>query len=203
MLRTSYIILRKTPFQESSLVVAGLSPDYGRLDFLIKGARSIGRRKFPVAELFRELSIQFREPRGHGLLTMRSCEPLESFDALALRPGNYMAACEYAAFLLRHTKPMLECHEASLALRTALRRLCAEPSPEPWLCLAKLAFLHESGFVPERLSGEDAGEGRRQSLLVGALECAAARGPLPEVSPEYWPKLAKWLDSICSFHSLK
>ena len=45
--KTTYIILRKIPFQDSSLIVSGLSPEFGRLDFLLRGARGTGAKKFP------------------------------------------------------------------------------------------------------------------------------------------------------------
>ena len=64
--KTAYIILRKIPFQESGLIVSGLSPEFGRLDFLLKGVRDTGAKKFLYAELFRELSIEFRPPRTRG-----------------------------------------------------------------------------------------------------------------------------------------
>ena len=35
---TNCILLRKTPFQESSLVIAAITAGYGRVDFLLKGA---------------------------------------------------------------------------------------------------------------------------------------------------------------------
>ena len=41
--KTTYIILRKIPFQDSSLIVSGLSPEFGRLDFLLRGARGTAR----------------------------------------------------------------------------------------------------------------------------------------------------------------
>ena len=68
--KTTYIILRKIPFQDSSLIVSGLSPEFGRLDFLLRGARGTGAKKFPYAELFRELAIEFRPPKLHSPGTM-------------------------------------------------------------------------------------------------------------------------------------
>ena len=56
--KTFYIILRKIPYQESSLIVSGLSPDFGRLDFLLKGARGTGAKKFPYDLQTRKLEKQ-------------------------------------------------------------------------------------------------------------------------------------------------
>ena len=61
--KTRYMILRKTPFRDTSLVVAGISADHGRLDFVLKGARAIGKRQFPTADVFREFLLEFRPSR--------------------------------------------------------------------------------------------------------------------------------------------
>ena len=46
--KTRYMILRKTPFRDTSLVVAGVSADYGRLDFVLKGARAISTKSSQI-----------------------------------------------------------------------------------------------------------------------------------------------------------
>ena len=122
--KTTYIILRKIPFQDSSLIVSGLSPEFGRLDFLLRGARGTGAKKFPYAELFRELTIEFRPPKLHSPGTMcnlTSHELIASFDSIALRIENYLRMCAYAAFLLKHTKPMLEIPGTCRALEVLCR----------------------------------------------------------------------------------
>jgi len=204
MHRTKYIVLRKTPFQESSLVVAGVSPDFGRIDFLIKGARSLSRRKFPLYELFRELSIQFREAKAGALSSVQSAEPSESFDEIALRPANYLAACELAGFLLKHSQPLLECQQTYRALKTAFAKLRVEEEPERPVALARLAYLYESGLLPERLSDgeDDASELRRTALLQALLAHAIGEGPEPKLTPEYWGRIAKWTDSLLRYHGL-
>ena len=61
--KTRYMILRKTPFRDTSLVVAGISAEHGRLDFVLKGARAIGKKQFPTADVFREFLLEFRPSR--------------------------------------------------------------------------------------------------------------------------------------------
>ena len=193
LLRTDYIILRKVPFQESSLVVSGLSPDYGRLDFLLKGARGSGAKKFPYAGLFRELSVEFQENRGGGLLYMKSQEPKSNFDAIANRPENYIRLCEWVQFLLKHTRPMLELPRTYAALRLAVSRLITEPDGAFPLAAAELVFLHESGFVPE-VPPDDLQRGRTlNGLLDYALDPAA---PMPGLTAEYRRKLMDWIRAL-------
>ena len=201
--KTTYIILRKIPFQESSLIVSGLSPEFGRLDFLLRGARGTGAKKFPYAELFRELAIVFRPPREHAgtLCSLTAHEPVASFDAIALRTGNYLAVCDYAAFLLKHTKPMLEAPETFRALETLLHRMTEPQAPAFPAAVAKLAFLHESGFLPETFEADGT---RREQLLDELLKYAAERDvPQPLLSEEYRRKLIRWISDLCAYHDLR
>ena len=195
--KTRYIILRKIPYQESSLVVSGLSPDYGRLDFMLKGARSSGAKKFPFAGLFRELMVEFREnPSGGSLLYMKTHEPLLGFDAIADYPENYLLMCEWVQFLLKHTRPMLEVRRSYDALLTALKRLTRPGGGEFQLSAAKLVFLQESGFVPD--PPED--DRQRAAALESILEYAVSPDlPEPVFSPEYRTRLVSWIHDLCKY----
>ena len=193
LIQTDYIILRKIPFQESSLIVSGLSPDCGRLDFLLKGARGTGAKKFPYAGLFRELTVEFREnPSGTGLLYMKSQEPKCSFDAIAGYPENYIRLCSWVQFLLRHTRPMLALRLTYAALRLALGRL-SSGGGEFQQAAAELVFLHESGFVPEN-AGNDP---ERELLLEQTLDYALdPERPEPAAVPEKKEQLIRWIRSL-------
>jgi len=194
--RTDYIILRKVPFQESSLVVSGLSPEYGRLDFLLKGARGSGAKKFPFAGLFRELSVEFREnPSGTGLLYMKSQEPKCSFDSIAQYPENYIRICSWVQFLLKHTRPMLAVERTYAALRLALARL-SSGGGEFQLAAAELVFLHESGLVPDMDSDDPEKEKILHRILDYALEPGSAE---PVFSPGFQDKLIQWIRALSRY----
>ena len=199
--KTTYIILRKTPFQESSLIVSGLSPEFGRLDFLLKGARGTGARKFPFAELFRKLSIEFRPPRFSSTLsTLLSQEPAASFDAIAMRTGNYLQMCAYAAFLLKHTKSMLEAPDTFHALEVLLSRLTEVNEPGFPIAAAKLMFLWESGFVPETHAPDAV---HQEQMLHLLLQYASNLDlPEPDMTEDYQKKLILWIDELCRYHAL-
>lgn len=201
MHRTDYIILRKTPFQESSLIVNGLSPDFGRLDFLLKGACGTGAKKFPYAGLFRELTIEFRENTGNSTLSyMKSHEPKASFDAIANQPENYMQMCSYAQFLLKHTHSMLELPHTYEALRVLLNRLSSPGGGAFSIAAAKLVFLQESGFVPDA----GAGDSRRAAALDALLNYALVpECQMPTFTPEYQKQLIHWTDALCAYHDLR
>lgn len=197
---TRYLLLRKTPFRETSLVVSGISPDFGRIDFVIKGARTVEKRHFPQAELFREFNILFREAKETTTLsTLLHCELTSFHDRVAERTGNYLAACSCGDFFLRNTRPMLAVPVSYQAFQTLLVRLEKKASPEPWRSLALFAFLHENGFVsmdPEKQEEPDV----TRKLLALSLD--------PDLAPPtdrtgYWRRFQEWIDSLCVFHGLK
>lgn len=189
-----YIILRKTPFQESSLIAAGISPDFGRVDFLLKGARSVHKRKFPEAELFREFQVQFREAKNaDGLANLVSADLCSIHDAVAEHPEHYIAACSCAAFLLKNTRPMLPVPDSYQAFIVLLCRLAAEKNSEPWCSLAKFVFLYENGFVPKD-------DEATQRLLQFALTPDRA---LPDDRRDWWMKFENWVENLIVWHNLK
>ncbi len=213
MLKTNYMILRKTPFQESGLIVAGISPVYGRLDFLWKGGRRIGAKKFPEAGLFREFAIEFRDPgnRSGGLLGMSSCEMIGVHDRIAGDLENYLTVCDQASFLLRHSRPMLEMPLAYGAFRNMLLHLEGGESNCIWRMLVKLAFLYEGGLIPEGRTEDwgnehflsDSGRSEVLRRLIAFASGEENGEGIKEFSPGYVRRLSSWVDALCRYHSLK
>ena len=178
MHRTVYLVLRHTPFQESSIVISGITPDLGRLNFIVKGARRTGKKSFPQIGLFRELEVEFRIPDDrNSLMTLSRMDLLTEFDHLALHTENYIAACEFARFLLTNVKPMLAAEQSYAALKTMLRAFCASDRPEPWLTLARLSFLNEAGLLPEP-EGEAVGGVSPETFRMGEASAPPSRIPL-------------------------
>lgn len=185
--RTSYMILRKTPFRETSFIVAGISPDCGRLDFVVRGARAIGKKQFPPVGLFREYSIAFRPSgKADGLSTLLSLELERTHDALAKNLDGYLAACALAPSILRRSQPFLEMPDFWRAFSVALTRLERKKSgSEPECSLALLVFLRENGLLPLHLPfGE-----HLERLLDYAVRLDA---PQPDLPPDYLARVAAW-----------
>jgi len=203
-LETEYILLRKIPFQESSLIVSGISPGYGRLDFLLKGARNVRKRQFPEAELFREFHVIFREAKNaDGLSTMVSYDPVAAHDGIAENPDHYVSACAFAAFLLRNTRPMLAMPDTCRAFSTMLTRLEREKDSDPWIPLAKFAFLYENGFLPQNEPGVADGPASHaasvQKLMTLALDPDHV---LPPDTKGFWRRFRIWIDNLTAWNGL-
>ena len=187
--KTRYMILRKTPFRDTSLVVAGISPDHGRLDFVLKGARAIGKKQFPTADVFREYLIEFRPSRrAESMPTLVSMDLAASHDGIAQSMDCYLAACAFAAETLRRAQPMLEMPltwQAFSVMLTRMERLLSTKIP---LMLARLAVLREHGMLSDAVPYPD--------LLAPLFRCAVdANAPWPEIDDTALNRIDGWVET--------
>ena len=193
MNETEYIILRKTPFRESSLIVSGISPHFGKIDFIMRTRSSGKTGKFPVAGLFRELHVEFNPAKedGAGLIPARSVELIRNHDAVAENVKGYFSACDLASMLLCNTNPMVEIPGTFQTFKTFLNAMEQGKSPEPYESLVYLVLLEESGELPPQ-------EGRAGAFLTQLLNRVRNGLDLPPDVPEsYWSQLADWRKVIC------
>lgn len=197
---SEFIVLRKTPFQETSLIASGISPQFGRLDFLFRGARTSSQKKFPAVELFRLLHIEFRESAHPSAMpSLKSAEPVAFFDRIALRTEAYLDACACALFFLQNSKPMLEMPRSFAAFLTMLKRMDSPTTGMPAdhaAMLAKFVYLDETGYLPEPNEGR--AELRRQILDFAESSDA----PCPELSSAQWSQLSQWCESVARSHMI-
>ena len=189
--KTRYMILRKTPFRDTSLVVAGISEDHGRLDFVLKGARAIGKKQFPTADVFREFQIEFRPSRRpESMPTLVSMDLVAAHDGIAQSMDCYLAACSFAAETLRRAQPMLEMPLAWQAFSVMLTRMERTLSPIIPLMLARLAVLREHGMLSDVVPYPD--------LLAPLFRCAVdADAPWPEIDETALNRIDGWVETRC------
>ncbi len=192
MPRVPYIVLRTVPRGEASLIVSGVSPS-GRLDFSARGARASGPKKFPCVSLFRLLAVEYAEPLHGKLCSMRGCELLKSFDSLASKTENYLAACRYGEFLLSRCKPGLECPRTFDSAAVFFGRLAEGAPAEPAGTAARLVLLQECGVVPEPETP------RGKEVLKAILDFAAGQGAFPQIEDAYFERIRKWQKRLEAF----
>ena len=194
--KTRYMILRKTPFRDTSLVVAGISSEYGRLDFVLKGARAIGKKQFPTADVFREFQLEFRPSRrADSMPSLVSLDLTASHDGIAQSMDCYLAACSFAAETLRRAQPMLEMSLAWQAFSVMLTRMERILSPKIPLMLARLAVLREHGFL--------SGVMPYPELIALLFRCAVdADAPWPEADETSLNRIDAWVENRCRMLSV-
>ena len=202
LLTTRFLVLRKTPYSESSLVLAGVSPDVGQLHFLVRGARKLGKRQFPLADLFDVVEIQYGPSRG-SLHTWKSAEATASYRGVATSVVRFEAASRLAKFALGNVQEGLHSPRYFAALTLALGRL-ADPAEDEKnaasaaLVGTALVFLEEHGLLPDYAENE-----RLQRQRNWLLKAAETAGPAPVLPPADWQKLEKWTAALLQHHDCR
>jgi len=198
---TDFLVLRKTPYGESSLVIAGITPAFGRLGFLVRGARTIGKRQFPVVDLFRVLHVQFRFGRGE-LQHWRGAESVRDFGAVARDVRAFTGAVWLTRFALGNVFAGVGCPRFFDALLLAFQRLAdaaAGRAVTPEVCRAVtigacLVFLDENGNLSAY--DDDAAAARRCREL---LAMAAGQREVLRLELGVWEQLWEWLLALLRY----
>ncbi len=191
-----YIILRKIPYQETSLILAGISSNYGRIDLLVRGAKKIGSKSLPAIDLFREIEVSIN-PKKEGLQPIYSAELISNFDNIAMNKNSYIDACEISKFILRNSHPGIPSPIAYKSVKTALQGL-SNSGEVRYSPLVKLAILEEHGVLPDLPSNKQ----NESKLLQQLLAASKGDANLPNISSEYMIEIEKWINSLCSYNEL-
>lgn len=194
---TDFIVLRKIPYEENAIIVNGISPEYGRLDFIVKGGNSGIKRAFPELELFRLCNIDFVFGAG-SLNYIKKLELLENFDAVALNFDRYNAASWLATFSILNLMPQLPHPHFANALEVAFRRLAkTEININAILAGACLAFVFEEGWLEYAMKDSTSAN---QCKII--LEMAAGNPP-PELSEQCWKDQFEWCKNLLLFNECR
>jgi DNA repair protein RecO len=207
---TKIIALKKTAYQESSLIISSISAEYGKIDFVVKGARRISKKEQPIVDIFRELAVEFRETRS-GLNNPQSLDLVEEYDKIALNPSVFIEVSRLASFLLRNIYPHVPCNRVYSAFKNLLRK-SADGSIKTFdFTLLKLVFLFENGFLPAHFeTNSDSSfqytvEEKKQHKFLNRLISYAEGNILniPVLSTEYQNKFSDWVINQCRYNGLE
>ena len=199
---TSVIVLSRHPYQESALIVVGISPDYGKFQMVCHGAQKVSGKDYPAVDLFHELTVEFSDSRS-ALRNARSVELTASFDAVAEVPVNYRLAGKMAAFLLDNLNgelPMPYTYDSFKSVLSHLARQTPEESRwSPMQCAVvfKTAFLYEGGLLPR------SSEERNNTFLENIVAAGVDNSELPGCPESYWGKLNEWLSTLMELNGLR
>jgi len=181
---------------ESSLIVSGISPEYGKIDFLIKGERRISKKKSPEIDLFRIFNVEYAE-KNSNIFNPLVMEYVRGFDRLAYYPDKLVKLLTITGFLLRNIHYAVSCKSVYSALTNHLERVIQGiASPVMYI---KLAYLHENGLLSDSLSFSTSEEERRGRRVIALLlrHIIGERIPDFDIPDEYMNKLEEWVDSLC------
>jgi DNA repair protein RecO (recombination protein O) len=175
ILRTKAISLHSIPFAESSKVVTFFTCDFGKLNFLAKGARRPKSKFGGALETFTYASLILYKPETPKLYILSDAEIIRSFSELHTSTELYLAGSQIVEFVLR----TVDFEEANARLfnlvLSALKILSNTDSIKKLTDNLVLAFLLKGasflGFRPE------------------LDNCVACRKPLPKLNRENMNKL--------------
>ncbi len=202
MSSTQYIVLKRTPYRESSLLLSGISPDSGKLDLVAHGAQKISGQQFPITDLYRTLTVEYDCPQKSELGTLRRTELDEDFSALAQQPKHFILAGRIGRFLLCNSRPGMPLPFTFDSLRSVLAQLSLPPdAADRWnmtqcSVVLKCTYLYENGLLPE------APNDRQGEFLEKLVASGVENAPLPPCPDSYWGALNRWLNTLLDFHRL-
>ncbi len=196
IISTQFIVLKKTPYMESSLIISGISPFYGRIDLIIKGARKITRKSSPEVDLFRLFNIQFAD-KGKSLLSPLVIEYVRDFDKLAWNSIELGKILKEVPFILNNTHYGVPSRFLYETLIKHLERVVSGGKSYVWL--VKLAYIYENGTLPHILTNSDSKEEEKsaQMFVNLLLKYANGSGGFPEVSDVYLHSFEVWINNMC------
>src|ERR1043165_3565833 len=103
--RAQGLVLRTRPFTETSLIVQWLTPEFGRLDTVAKGARRPKSSFVGKLDLFYLADFSFARSRRSELHTLREVSVKET-NASLRNELDWLRQASYAATLIEQTTEM-------------------------------------------------------------------------------------------------
>jgi DNA repair protein RecO (recombination protein O) len=174
--KTEAIVLKKTDFRETSLIVNFFTRDFGKLSGILKGVRGEPGKFASTLETFSHNEIVFYKKNNTSLHLVSHCDIRDNFDPVrsdVLKVGM----CSYMMELVNALMPPEDKNEEVFnLLLECLGELKTNANPEKINTIFKITMLALSGFKPHFDSCVSCGErvmGQSKfSLSLGGLLCA-------------------------------
>ncbi len=199
--QTSFIVLKKEPYQDSHWLLYGISPDYGRVSILLYNGRKADKNHFPQADLFQEFDVNFERKENSDLFTAKELELRTDFSSIGENLLNFKFAGKIAKFLLAHTESELPFPFTYDAARNVfLQLILPADTPGKWTleesaAAFKLCYLYEAGLLPEF-------EGKVAELTENIISAVIEGALLPQQSETYYKKLNEYCNSLLEYHNI-
>ena len=170
------IILRTRPLTETSLIVNWLTPEFGRISTVAKGAR---RPKSPFLgklDLFYEADLSFTRSRRSELHTLREVVLRETHSALREELAWLQHASYCAALVEQTTETETPLPTIFPLMTELLNHLPKQPAQPQTIFAFELKLLHELGLKPDLA---------KSKLTAGAKRIVNA------LSANDWPSVSR------------
>jgi len=130
MEETPAILLRKTPWSETSLIITWLTEKFGTVRTVARGARKAGNPFAGKLDLFFRAEISFILSRRGDLHTLREAGAVTTFDVGRAGSAGFYLAAYFAELSGQAAPPMHPAPEIFDLLRRAIEYLQMTPASE-------------------------------------------------------------------------
>jgi DNA repair protein RecO (recombination protein O) len=143
------IILRTRPLTETSLIVRWLTPDFGRIATVAKGARKPKSPFLGKLDLFYHANFSFSRSQRSDLHILREVSLRETHNALREDIFKLRQAAYATAFIEQATETETPLPAVYELLREFLGCLCREKLAAQIIFAFELKLLQEIGLLPD------------------------------------------------------
>lgn len=192
------IILRTRPLTETSLIVNWLTPNFGRVATVAKGAR---RSKSPFAgklDLFYTADFSFTRSRTSELHNLREVKLHETHRAIRDDMTKLQQAGYAAAFIEQATETETPVPEIFQLVRGFLALLCQQPPQSQNIFALELKLLRELGQEPD-LTETRLTPGAKK-IVQTLVDSDWTNGSRIKLSDAQTDELRQWLHGFLIFH---
>ncbi|MDD5140964.1 MAG: DNA repair protein RecO [Verrucomicrobiales bacterium] len=142
------LILRARPLTETSLIVHWLTPDFGRIATVAKGARRTKSPFLGKLDLFYRADFSFNRSRRSDLHTLREASLIETHGAIREDIFKLRQAAYATAFIEQATETETPLPAVYELLREFLDCLCKQKAAPQLVFAFELKLLRELGLEP-------------------------------------------------------
>ena len=143
------LILRTRPLTETSLIVHWLTPDFGRIATVAKGARRAQSPFLGKLDLFYLADFSFSRSHRSDLHTLREVSLRETHGALRQDLGRLRQAAYAAAFVEQATETETPLPAVFELMNGFLDCLCRQKCAPQIVLAFELKLLYELGLKPD------------------------------------------------------
>jgi DNA repair protein RecO (recombination protein O) len=144
------LIINKTPYGESDLLITFYTLERGKMTGIGKGAKR-SRKRFPGRlELFSLVRFNGFAKRGAALPRIDECELLEPFQDIQYQPRAFFSGC-YFLEIINRCCPDFQANRQIFTLLTELFEFLSRPAGKNFACqvrLFELQIIVLLGFAP-------------------------------------------------------
>jgi DNA repair protein RecO (recombination protein O) len=195
---TTGLILRTRPLTETSLIVHWLTPHFGRIATVAKGAR---RHKSPFAgklDLFYLADFSFSRSRSSDLHNLREMNLRETHGALREDFLKLQMAAYATNFIVQTTETETPLPKVFELLQQFLKRLCEQKSTGQIIFSFELKLLRELGLEPDWTQTNLAAGTKKIAAILSEKDFSAV-GNLKLTKPQI-TELRQFLNGFLIFH---